>query len=891
MPQYRFDVEANIKDAEKDINQLYSLLGKLDTAAKKSGNIDNFQNDKNTLGLLNKYKEIEQSYDRINNAAQKYAQSTNFEGNTSDIQHLNDKLGDTSSLLSKVSQGINSLGSSGGSNLKQYIKDTDNLRFNLGDSAKQMQELQRIKARVRRAGNQQDRIANKVETTGYMSVRDVGTFSKNQAQIKNLDNEKEMINGVIHYYQDKQDTLRSQINSGLNTSGRPMTTEELNSAHYELKDVNKVLHKARDTNTAIEATQDIGASADETISSGLRFVGSKAALPLALFGIGKQIFSAFKGMVQAGERVNQSTGEQALNMGNVSGHASDSEMRGRVQNIMWSNGLGYNTQQGLDYMQLAQQSRAYRPNRANSGALSSDMTNALEEGGRFSGVSDKTWQATASSAMDSGAILSAKAINRLSDTLVGENMRSGNSGNAEQNAQIVTSVIQGLTRSGTLTSRGISTAAATTAMLSRSSKLFSGQQGQENVTSFNQGFLNAGSGGDDALLHLKINSNPAKYGGGPRGLLNAQEDLNKGLGDVNNIGWIQNVVRKMGNGGSQGQATAALMLEQHFGWKAETADKISQDMISGKYTPDKIREEIKRVDKQGRLQRSKNEQNYRSSEQAGYNTKNAQGEAINSRAAGSTKWWRGLVNNIGKGFNSVFNGGNNKSYTPTGQTGFMQPGQIGGRNTGTSGGTGKGALGFKPSAQDFGAPTKVHAATISRKDKPYKASKTQGVGASSSRTIDEKMQEESRTKAYLNTREMQRNLHSEKTNIDRRQEQLKEAARLLKEERSKSSGGSKGTAGTVGKSDSDSKSKSKSKSNSSSSRGKIKKPEGSDKKSKSSSSSSSKKSSKKLTNNNNITINMPATNGNPGAIGLARMAGNMVGEKVAELSRDVIQGE
>ena len=870
MPQYRFDIDANTKKAEQNINDLLSLLGRVDKAAGNASKVDNQKNDNKTLELLNDYKKLESSYKNIADSAKKFEQSPNFSGKTTDFQHLNSELDKSSGLLAKVSRGINSLGAGGGNNLKEYVRETENMKLNLGDNVKLTQQLQRIKSRARRVGNQQDRISAKVSSTGYMSLRDWGTYTRNQAELKNLPKQQENINGIIHDKQDEYNSLQKRIVSGLNTEGKPMDINELNDVHKQMNDITKLLHKARDANTAIDAAQDTGATTDMTIASGLKFIGSKAALPLMFLGIGKQLFSAFKNAVKEGSQINQSTGEQALNMGNISGHASDSEMRGRVQGIMWNNGLGYTTQQGLDYMSLAQQSRSYNPDKHKdqaNGEWSSRVTNALEEGGRSAGVSDKTWKNAATAMVESGAPVTDASVKQLTHTIAGENMRSGNPGNAESNANIVTSVIQGLTRSGTLNTQGINTAAATTAIMSRSSKLFSGQQGEENINNFNQGFLNAGSGKDDALLYMKIQSNPARYGGGARGLLNAQEDLNKGLSDIDNVGSVRDIVRRLGSSGLQGQATAALFLEQHFGWKAEAADKVSQDMLSGKYSDSQIQKEMKKVDKEGKQQAAKNLAAYQNSDQATYNTQQAQGDALKSATAGITKWWRDAKNNVGHFFGSA---GNNigkffGNIRPIGTT------NLGGGILGT---------------------TNVHASSSltkaeKEKDRKNRIKGFKASGKTSAGTISEKEKEASRTKAYLNTRDEEKNLRNEKDNIDLRESQLKEFSRLLKDERNLSGSHGAGKAGTVGKS---SLSSSKSKSKKSASSKAKNKPRGSTKKTRASK-SSKKTVSKNLTNKNNITINMPASSGNPAPIGAINQAGQRVGETIGRLSHDYMKGD
>ena len=907
MPQYRFDVDANTKKAEESINNLLGLMDKVDKAAKNAANVDDLRSDKNTLGLLNEFKNIEGVYDNLAKSARKFEQSNDFSGKTQSYQNFNDKLNETSTLLNKVSQSINKLGSNGGGNFHQYAADADRIKTSLGDSAKTLQDLQRINSRVRRLGNQQDRISDKVKNTHYMSERDVGTYTRNKKEIEGLSGTRDNINGLIYSQQAKYDELRKQVINGLNTDGKPMSSDELFEKQSKMKDIGKVIKKAQGVNTTIEATQAIGASSNTMVAGALKMVGSKAAPWLFAIDAGIEALKKFTQVVKEGEKVNKSTGEQALTIGNVSGHVSDSDMRGRVQKIMWNNGLGYNTQEGLDYYSLAIQSKGYDIRKDKDGQEASRRVNSLEVAGRATGVSDKTWVNAATAATQAGGILSDRDIQRLSETIAGENMRSGNSGDAEQNASIITGAIQQLSRSGTISMNNISNLSATSALLSRADKkLFGGEAGAQSINSLNQGFINASQGKDNALLWLMVQSNPTKYGK-PSGLLKAQETLSEGLGNNENIELARNYIKMVGGSGEQGQAYGAFFLQNHFGYDPKRSDKLSRLMLDGKISNSEIKKEAEKIKKTGQTQTDKNLQSYQNSEQAGYNTQEAQGEALKSNAAGMVKWFRGVQNGVGKAVGGVFNvvGGGVGAGIRTISNFF------------NGGGTKSGAAGVNAGRGLLGTHT-VHASTLSKKEiaaDRSKSNKTRANGnykpsdKSSAKTIAQKQQEESRTKEFLNTREEEKNLRKEKNNIDARTEWLKNFERILKEEGGGSGGGKAGTAGTVGKAakdmlkdiddkkkddkkKDDKKSKGKGKSDSKgkgSSKGKTakSKPKGTDKKI--SKSSSKKVSTKSLVNNNNITVNMPNGLENQGTV--ANALANKIATKVADYSRDLIRGD
>lgn len=928
MPEYRFDVDANIKKAQQNINELMSLMGRLDKATQSAGKTDQFKNDDKALDLLQTYKKLSSEYEKLAASAQKYEQSSSFEGKTTDFQKLDTILQHMSGTVTKVAQGINELGSGTGGGLGQYAKDAERVKTTLGDNVKLIKEIKREEARARRLGNQQDRISYRASTTGYLSLRDLAKYKQNQKQIENLSNDTIRNNGMIHDFQNRYSVLQEQNRSGLNTDGNPLSADDLNKNHTEMRDIDKVLKTLRSSNTTIESTQETAASGDSLLAGASPLIGGEATLMLAgaklATGVVKGAIDGFKNAVREGDKVNMSTGEQALNQGNVSGHVTDSDMRGRVQNIMWQNGLGYKTQDGLDYYALAQQSRLYKADdrTGKSDKLATNMTNAFEVGGRATGISDKSWRNTATVALNSGGIFTDKDIDRLSATIAGENVRSGNSGDAEGNARTITTAIQQLSRSTSLTPNGIGYLSATTAMLSRSSKAFSGERGERNINNIDQGFQNGATGSDKALLYMMISSNPSKYGG-PNGMVRAQETLAKGLADPENINMVQNQVKRLGASGSQGKGVATLMLEQHFGLAPKDASTLAGDMLSGKYSTGALVKEARTIQKRGKTQTNRNLTNYKRSDQASRNTQEAQGEAINSQASGMVKWFRDIKNGIGQGMHGVGTWVGKQGSTLTAPfTGGKMYDLFGNEMLPS-----RASIEKKHSAEGdkgaFGAST-VHAATLSKKEiekdkshnrlttkshKTHSSSKksttttttthdkrtpTKKKPASkipahsrmqtSGATLDKKAQDEAKTKAYLNVRNEEKNLRTEKDNIDKRNASIRNFEKALKEEKNGIKSGSSGKAGTVGKKGLDTKKDAAKKSapKTNSFKGLADFFNGMSGKKKT---TSSKGGGKKLSNHNNITFNISSAAGKIGS-DIGKQA-DLIGKKIAEYSRDI----
>jgi hypothetical protein len=919
VPRYRFDIEANTKKAKQNIKELNSLLERLNKVSNSSGKIDTSKNSGSIRNMLGDYQRLSKTYEDLSKSAQRYSQSPDFKGKTEDFQQLDSILSKASNTLNNLAREFNTFGSSNSSGLGKSVKDAQNLKTELNENEKIIRQIRRDEARTRRLGNQQDKIANRASSTGYMSFRDLGTYLRNQKEIEKLNQFRTRNNGTLYDVQEHYNNLKQQNSSGIGEDGKPLTMEQHVQNAEDMRSDKKLIGTIRRANTTISSTEETASASDSLLKATPLALGAKANFALLALDIGKKAIEFVKNDVKAGNKVNQSTGEQALNIGNVSGHASDDEIRGRVQKLMRLNGLGYTTQEGLDYYALAERSRSYKQNNFRSTLGSFAMTNALEVGGRATGISNNSWQNVASAAMNSGGILSDRDVYRLSSTIAGENMRSGNSGDAEGNAKILTSAIQQLSRSGGVNETGIGNLAATTALLSRSSKLFSGEQGEQRISSINQGFENAGSGKDQALLYMMIQSNPAKYGG-PAGMVRAQKVLNGGLSDPENIKMTQNVVRRMGQAGEQGRAMGTLFLETHFGLDAKSADKLSKDMVSGKYTTGQIKSEAKKLDKAGTRQRRQNIQSYLHSDQASYNQENAQREARQSKSGGAFKWFRDMKNGIGNFFSNTFSSignffGGSTVHADTLTKKQQRADRANHRLTThsshskakktTRAKTTNTKLSTRAKARRTKSVTRaeVVATAQARNKKVMRGSLLVNKGkASSSATIAEKRQAASRTTSYLNTRNEEKNLRNERDNIDRRNASLKEFAKLLKEEKNGIHGGGKaGTAGTVGLKDKKDKKSKKGQSSKNSSKHT----------SKSSSSSSAKKSAKKLPakankrsllssrslltksviNNNNINISVPSGAGKPDNIADWEKVGNLVAQKVKENSRDYNRGD
>ena len=627
------NVTADTRQAKQNLNDLYSVLSDIDKLEKKASKSAGVISENSQLNILNNYK---QALDNFQSSMQQKRQylSTGRRGRagrrakykrsqTREYQDWNNTLNQTGSALDDVAARINKISTANAranSSYKDYVNNVRNSKSTLSDTQQAQYSYKDRITEARSVTRNQREVTRRAIDSSYMSYKD---YQKYNANNKIIDSYKNVEAGKLEHdisatqaqLQDKQHGLQQAKESG---NVDENTQRRVNQYHKEIDELEKLLETQKKYQYVLDSAISSNELHKQDVTSAKPTIGAErgSLQDIMQNRMGANIshmigtaFSTIRNFAKGGLNTNLSTGIQALNAGNLSGHVSSEVLRERLQNQVQRNHLGYSSQEALNFYALASQRSGYNGDSARSRETTTGMTRALEQGGRYSGVNSNTYSSVATAAMTSGGLLTTGDVQELGEIIAGENMRSGNKGDSEGNAKIIANAITQVSQSSTLGMRGINNMSATTAMLSRLGKSFQGQNGQQAISNINNGFQQAASGNNQGLLYMKIQSNPQKYGG-VQGYLKAQESLAKGLGDPSNIEMTRDYVQRMGQSGSAGKAMAAEVLQKQFGITPQQSDKLATDMISGHMSNADIAKEARRMDQAGKRTSKRNASSY-----------------------------------------------------------------------------------------------------------------------------------------------------------------------------------------------------------------------------------------------------------------------------------------
>lgn len=339
--------------------------------------------------------------------------------------------------------------------------------------------------------------------------------------------------------------------------------------------------------------------------------------------------NTFSSAYSQGNSINLATGDQALQFSNLSNRSGSTAIRNGIIDNVTNSGLGFGIQDSQNYYAMATSGAGFNGDNQNS--LS--MMRAYEQGARSSGASTEQYNAFMQSATQgtgTDGIFSTSDIDKLTKAIAGENVRSGNAGNPNQNLQTVTTVLNQIMNTRALSTNQELTATATTGMFSQMGRDFQGQAGQNFATSIQSGFTSASQGNNSQLALMKVMSDPNKYGG-VAGYQRAQESLELGVADPSNISMLRNYTNNLSASGSGGTAIAAQLVKQLFpGVGAKESREFVQHMQAGYSTSD-LQKEIEKDQKAGKETASKNYDSYMKDYQSSLKDINQKLEGINSK--------------------------------------------------------------------------------------------------------------------------------------------------------------------------------------------------------------------------------------------------------------------
>ena len=624
---YEFDVQANSQSALEALSKISGLMDHIDSVSRKINSSGGMVSGDNLGAILKQYQEINKTVNNIRDATQR---ATSIDPNGSRaISGMKDNVSALSKELDNASRKIEGLSRGGvtnSSSLKSFKEDVMASGAGIDSILQKLNSVRDATRSIRSVASSQENISRRAMDNQQMPYSSYRRYVSNYTQAQTFGQQRNTaVQDVNQYSSLREDfiKLRDSMRSPSESRGVDSQTRQknINYSQMEIDNLDKLIKAQQEYISTIDSsTEKINNTQDRMTQSGSSIrVSPSPNDPVAfsnrmLTYMGQKVAGQAIGSVRSswntGAEINRQTGEQALNISNISGGQGSVAVRKGIQDTSQNNQTGFTTEQALQFYNIAMNRSGYQANNSEELKRNTRDMNAMEQGARYSGVSADTYKSFMSAATSTSGAFTDHDITRLGELIAGENVRSGNAGNADQNTQTITNLLTQIAQTRSLTTSQERNLVTTTGSLSKLGRDFQGQTGQNNLSTMNSAITGAASGQNNQLLMATIQSNPSRYGGGINGYVKAQEDLSQGLARPDNLAGVRNMVSKLTASGQTGAAN--LLVQNTLGLQAPAAAELVKGMQNGKLSNAELAEEAKKDQEAGNKQYSNNESNYNS---------------------------------------------------------------------------------------------------------------------------------------------------------------------------------------------------------------------------------------------------------------------------------------
>lgn len=345
---------------------------------------------------------------------------------------------------------------------------------------------------------------------------------------------------------------------------------------------------------------------------------------------------AVSGYYQQGRSINQQTGQQAIQIGYLTGGGTDYQVRSQAQKL--GSQYGYKTQDALDfYSQVIR-----RPGKAMSmSEANKDVAGVMAEG-RKSNLSEDTYKNLVTSVAGAGGDTSKTGIKNIVSTVLAANAMSGQSGNYEQSTQTLTTLLNQISTSTNVSNQGVKNLANNQATLSSLGSGWKGNAGATAEQSMNSALTAASMGQNPGALYSIMQGQGQ---GGLKGYFNARLIAARGLSDVRTITGARSTFGRMAQSGENGIYKAAIGMQNTYNLAPEAALELAKGFASGKLSDKQLQKRAQEADKKAK-EKNKNK-TYDKSDQSTINQKDSRKEKNQSKFQQSNNWFEQLTSTIG----------------------------------------------------------------------------------------------------------------------------------------------------------------------------------------------------------------------------------------------------
>lgn len=503
-----------------------------------------------------------------------------------------------------------------------------------------IRDYQKMTSDLKATVRQQGTITNRTAARNHMTDTDQRQFTANRKFTEDFS--WEQLSQAVGT-RDKIQAQREETKQKLNfqqSANSGATREEINETKQKLEYLNKenkaVLEFIETLDTSVKQMSHFNKYLKEASNMpGFKTDPAKGSFQDKLqqrsFAIATNTTNNIKNAVtsryQQGRGVFQEYGTQAMNLGSLlNSNANDKAMLARIQGT--GSKYGLTTQDSLAYYSMAE-SRSGDSSTKGFESQTNKLGESYAKNQRRSGLDDDNYKNLMSAIQGANGISKSSDVSSIVNQVLAANQMSGNSGNYQQFAQTMTTMIAKISANGSMTKDDTKTLAATQSSLSNLGKSWQGTSGQQAMNNLNSGFVDASNQQNAGLVFLKMQQMGQ---GGVTGRQNALLSLQKGLSDKSNIDLLRQNVSRLGT--AQGMQFA----EQNFNQSPEQAKKLVEGIQNGKLSDADIQknfaEKGNEADKKGNKQGNKNAKKYNDSLTSTIQKVDAKKEKNNTKVTG-----------------------------------------------------------------------------------------------------------------------------------------------------------------------------------------------------------------------------------------------------------------
>lgn len=617
--KYEFEVTGDVQDTINKLNQISQLQ---DDISKKGDNMfksggyssgPNFQNLVKDMRLVNTLSNtVKGDLGSLQQQASANNDAKGMENLKKQAEQLEKQLKSTKSIYDELMTTTN-IGATRGSQqtsrqnfalgIDQSKSTKDNKSFLKTTATTARAQQEEIRSRQRNTNNLSSRQADRAQRasdSGHISYIDNQRFQRDSSSgMSDMSSQATWIKEQrTKAEKNIKDAQRSVATGNQDLSSRKIDENEYNTIVADAKIMESTSMAYIKSLASLEAaTQRATATlknSDESMSASAPKVDAQKGSAADIFktrltSTVSNMVNAFAGNTtsryQAGKNVNQSTWDQALQIGNIS-NMSSAQVRNTASNVGVKNGFGM--ADSLNFMQIAQQA-----NRGSNSKPTDKYMNSLMRNARTSGIGQDNYFDLMSTATSGGAANNGKQVNAIVDSAVGGAKNSNTEGLLQTQIKYLTQIAKQQNSTIGSSTKGLENVSTLQSTLAKDSdsKAWKGEAGGNNLNNFNSAITSAATGGNEFTTRAILNAHNGQPGwSGIAGYAKAERQAEKGLTDPDNANNIMKQVTAISGGNKDAEQT---YLGQVYKMGPEAAQGLIKTYNSGDMTKKSLNKALK----------------------------------------------------------------------------------------------------------------------------------------------------------------------------------------------------------------------------------------------------------------------------------------------------------